>query len=378
MPNIELRNKNYLPANRLTAQVGWQTGELRSYSIKCLKPFISKLSYIFYPFIASSSRLSLVRGFTLIEYLVVITILATLIGGLVLTLNPFGQIEKSEDASRRQDIQQVKNALEAYYQDFNCYPNELNFGQEFSVDGEIYMKELPEDPTCSQSGGSCYEYIADTSDGCSQWNVVFAKLSASSNQESGVCPLSTLSDECVPDGYDSSWACILSGAVNCQLVSVGGLDYESGSGTGSEQPTPTPTGPAPTITLSDDSSYRVIGGQSSKNPYMRRIDIDPWWASPSAAQTFVITVQDATADINLVKIHLISDSGLQVLTLNHNSGTERDGTWAGTITADTYNTNYAMALESRNINGGKACAVVTNADRGGGEEADAICEAINN
>jgi|GEM_PF-3512839 len=317
------------------------------------------------------------KGFTLIEYLVVITILGTLIGGLLLTLDPFGQIEKGLDAQRRQDIQQVKNALEAYYQDFNCYPDELNFGQEFSRNGEIYMQKLPEDPTCSEAGGNCYEYVADTADSCSQWNVVFAKLSAASNQEGGICPLSSLSSTCVPEGYDSSWACALSGAVNCPLLAASGIGYDSGSGGGNGQATPTPTIPAGPVVLSENSSYRVLGGQSKKNPYMRRLDIDPWWAEPDTAQTFVLTVEDATSDVTSVKIHLFSDSGVQILSLNLDSGTPRDGTWAGTISADTYNNIYAIAIVSENESESDACTVVTNEDRGGGAEADAICDAIN-
>jgi len=71
-----------------------------------------------------------VKGFTLIEYLVAITILAGLVGGIMFTLNPFTQVERARDAERRQDLQQVKNPLETFYQDNSSYPLEVLSGGE--------------------------------------------------------------------------------------------------------------------------------------------------------------------------------------------------------------------------------------------------------
>jgi len=324
-------------------------------------------------------------GFTLIEILVAITLFVIIIGGVFFALNPFKQIEKGQDAQRHQDLQQIKNAIETYYQDNSCYPQEIPFGQEWSSGETVYMKSVPQDPTCGNDGGSCYQYLTDfeAENSCAQWNVVFAKLSTDAFGNAS-CPLSTLSDTCVPEGYDENWSCVLSGAVQCSLLAQSGFSYDSGnievspSTTPNATATPTPTGPQPTISLSPNSSYRILGGQSSKNPYMSRIDVDPWWALPDTAQTFMLTVADSTSDVTEAKVHLFSDSGSQILTLNLNSGTVRNGTWAGTISADTYNSTYAMALVAKNANGVDHCAVVTNGGRNGGTNANAICTAINN
>jgi len=328
-------------------------------------------------------------GITLIEILVGLTIFVTIIGGLFLAINPFSQLQKSQDAKRQQDLQQIKNALETYYQDNNCYPTTLNFGAEWRNNETIYMQEVPQDSSCGQAGGFCYEYITDSSavDSCPQWNVVFAKLSRVPATGS-ICPLSSISDMCVPDGYDESWACTLSGAVNCQLLAASGFSYNSGAG-GNISPTPTasPSGP---LTFSDQAVTYTLGGGSGQNPWLQTITIDALWANPGAAQTFAVKAVDATSDITSIKVHLYSDDLSQILTLSQATGTARDGMWSGTITADTYENTYAMAIVGSNTNGVEVCKVLTPSSStalpGGGMVTfggyhpgpDAICDAINN
>lgn len=324
------------------------------------------------------------KGFTLIEYLVAITILAGLVAGVMVTLNPFAQIERGRDAQRRQDLQQVKNALETYYQDNNCYPSEIPFGEEWSVNGEVYMSEVPQDPSCGQLNGACYEYITDGENVCPQWNVVFARLTNRDLSQS-ICPLSTISDTCVPEGYDENWACVMSGAVNCTLLAQSGFGYDTGSGT---QPTPTGTyiAPAP----EPGAATYTLGGGSQFNPYLRNITLSPFAiVNPGTAQTFFVTVEDATSDVTAVRIHLFSDNEEQILNLSFSSGTLRNGVWAGTISADTYYSRYAMAIVAENANEVDRCKVLTPGGevqvegeliRFGGADAqvDTICAGINN
>jgi len=323
-------------------------------------------------------------GFTLIEYLVAITILAGLVGGIMFTLNPFTQVERARDAQRRQDLQQVKNALETFYQDNSCYPLEVPFGTEWSVNGEVYMAEVPQDSSCGQLNGACYEYITDSENVCPQWNVVFARLTNRDLSQS-ICPLSTISDTCVPDGYDENWACVMSGAVNCTLLAQSGFGYDSG--TAAE---PTPTGPYVAPTPGPGSVTYTLGGGSGFNPYLRYLTLSPLAiATAGTAQTFIVTAEDATSDITSVKIHLFSDNASQVLTLNFAGGTPRNGTWAGTINADTYYNTYAMAIVGKNANGDDRCKVLTPGGQieidgkivyfgGADARADDICQQVNN
>lgn len=59
-------------------------------------------------------------GFSLIELLVVISIIAVL--SAVLTANYMGMRERARDAQKIQDLNSIKNALRLYYNDNQTYP----------------------------------------------------------------------------------------------------------------------------------------------------------------------------------------------------------------------------------------------------------------
>lgn len=174
------------------------------------------------------------RGMTLIELIVVITMLAILLGLSVLALNPRKQINKVDDAARKKDIQTIKTALDTYYNDHNCYPTTLPFGGTWQENNTVYLREVPQDIACA-GNKNCYVY--KYSGTCSQWSVVFAKLAVTPSTSQ--CSL-TQHSACVPSDYDSSWACIVSGdvdAAGCAHLSASALsqgsDSSSGSGSGS-------------------------------------------------------------------------------------------------------------------------------------------------
>lgn len=111
------------------------------------------------------------RGFTLIELIVVIGILAVLASGLIAILNPFAQFQKTQDAKRKSDLSQVQKSLEVYYQDNGRYPDNpsaadyrikgldgdpVSWGQSW----QPYINILPKDPNASKR----YVYVA-TSNG---------------------------------------------------------------------------------------------------------------------------------------------------------------------------------------------------------------------
>jgi prepilin-type N-terminal cleavage/methylation domain-containing protein len=55
------------------------------------------------------------RGFTLIELLIVIALLGALAVGLLATVDPFEQLKKGTDTSRRNTVSEVYNSLIRYY-----------------------------------------------------------------------------------------------------------------------------------------------------------------------------------------------------------------------------------------------------------------------
>lgn len=94
------------------------------------------------------------KGFTLTELLVVIALIGVLAGALVTIFNPIGQIQKSQDTKRKADLDQIRKALELYYQDTGRYPpSTLDFrisynGNPVSWDStwSTYMARVPGDP----------------------------------------------------------------------------------------------------------------------------------------------------------------------------------------------------------------------------------------
>jgi prepilin-type N-terminal cleavage/methylation domain-containing protein len=119
------------------------------------------------------------RGFTLVELIVVIAMLAVLLGVFFVMLDPLTQLRKARDAQRKQDFEQIRNALDTYYNDNSCYPKsgEIPFGFEWTVGNSVYMKKVPQDPTPKWFSGTRYDYAYQT-DGsnCPQWAILYAHL----------------------------------------------------------------------------------------------------------------------------------------------------------------------------------------------------------
>lgn len=78
------------------------------------------------------------QGFTLLELVIVIVIIAilALIGFQALVDGP----KRARDTQRKNDLRNIKTALETYFTDFNEYPAATNNLQ------PDYMKDVPEDP----------------------------------------------------------------------------------------------------------------------------------------------------------------------------------------------------------------------------------------
>lgn len=112
------------------------------------------------------------RGFTLLELLVVMAIMALLVG---LGLRTFGSVQqKSRDNKRKQDLQSISKSLELYYNDYGHYPygsggkilgcgenaaEECIWGDVWqnTENSTLYMSKIPQDP-----GGSQYFYLSDS------------------------------------------------------------------------------------------------------------------------------------------------------------------------------------------------------------------------
>lgn len=103
-------------------------------------------------------KLSDEKGFTLVELLVVIAIIGILATLLILQLGVARS--RARDAKRIADVNQVRSALELYFDDNGQYPSTTQLGNELSP---RYLQNLPQDPLSSSCAGysgaeGCYGY----------------------------------------------------------------------------------------------------------------------------------------------------------------------------------------------------------------------------
>ncbi len=191
---------------------------------------------------------SYVLPLTSSQLLVVIMMLGVLTLGAILAFNPLGQYNKTRDSQREHDLGQIQRALDSYNNDTHCYPTTLAFGSKWSVNGQVYMEKIPQDPNCANDTSKCYVYQTDGTS-CPQWNVLYASLRAVSGL-TNACPLATRnsSSSCLPTGYaaNSYNYCVTSGDVDCGFISTSTIVSSGmgggggGGGGGSSTPTPTP------------------------------------------------------------------------------------------------------------------------------------------
>jgi general secretion pathway protein G len=101
------------------------------------------------------------RSFTLVEILIVITILSSLT--TLASANFMETLKKSRDSKRKMDLSNIQRGLEMYYEDEKRFPASLTFGGKLcktppNCSGEkIYMQVIPNDP----STGKTYYYETD-------------------------------------------------------------------------------------------------------------------------------------------------------------------------------------------------------------------------
>ncbi len=97
------------------------------------------------------------KGFTLIELMVVIAIIAILVTIVINAINPAKILNDTNDSKRRTEINQIKTALQLYYNDNQDYPGagqvspdtylkcklEGTANSPCSAVGTVYMKQVP-------------------------------------------------------------------------------------------------------------------------------------------------------------------------------------------------------------------------------------------
>jgi len=85
-----------------------------------------------------------IYGFTLIEVLVVMAIVATLLS--IAVPRYFDSMERSKEAILKQDLAIMRDAIDKFYSDTNSYPNKLD-----ELVTKKYLRTIPLDPITESS-----------------------------------------------------------------------------------------------------------------------------------------------------------------------------------------------------------------------------------
>ena len=107
------------------------------------------------------------KGFTLIELLVAVAIISVLLSVGLVSYSSFQK--NARDTQRKRDLDQIKIALESYFQENLVYPVDssgkikcgattFNWGERFVCGATpiVYMESLPEDPKSTSPYIYCY------------------------------------------------------------------------------------------------------------------------------------------------------------------------------------------------------------------------------
>jgi general secretion pathway protein G len=79
------------------------------------------------------------RGFTLIELMVVLAIIATLL--TIVTPRYFGHLDRAREAALRETLSVVRDSIDKFHADTGRYPAELD-----ELVSKHYLRKLPVDP----------------------------------------------------------------------------------------------------------------------------------------------------------------------------------------------------------------------------------------
>ncbi len=106
------------------------------------------------------------KGFTLVEILVVVSIIGIIISISVLSFNSTEEVSRNN--ARLSNVKQIQLALEEYYKYENSYPTTLSFGGSLigSSTSKVFLSLIPQNPS-PRDDGNCtdqeYQYSYNTS-----------------------------------------------------------------------------------------------------------------------------------------------------------------------------------------------------------------------
>ena len=143
------------------------------------------------------------KGFTLVELLVVIAIIGMLATLVLLQLGTARS--RARDARRISDINQLRSAIEQYYNDNTSYPTAIT-----AVQLGVYLARIPTDP----STGAVYGYDFDPAASPSRFHL-WAELEGVNPAFSGDADMNSTAFAGAPAGVNGATEACTAAANDC-------------------------------------------------------------------------------------------------------------------------------------------------------------------
>lgn len=154
-----------------------------------------------------------IKGFTLVELLIVMAILIIMIIILIGILNPIALVNKARDSRRKKDLNRIRVAFEEYYNDKGCYPNDLppenwltNLNNSENCGTLVFGRWLNPWP-CDPNGVS-YVILTGYDDNCPKWFKIMTTLENKNDPDINITALTEngsnyaiSSGNITPEGY---------------------------------------------------------------------------------------------------------------------------------------------------------------------------------
>lgn len=151
------------------------------------------------------------NGFTLVELMIVVAIMAILMIIMTSIFNSTGVMNKARDAQRKKDLSRIKVAFEEYYNDKGCYPDsskvsELNLVA--NCHSNIFSPWISNWP-CDPNKTPYKLVVEDPRFGnCNKWYKVLTKLE-------------NTQDKSIPTGWSTMGAINVGGSYTSAMVNYG-------------------------------------------------------------------------------------------------------------------------------------------------------------